>query len=184
MGDWRTQLWNTRVINPKKPYCIRLLMSIIQKFLAALSESDKSLPKYVQDEFEAYLKCGRLEYGFLRVQCEICHHELLVAFSCKRRGFCPSCGAKRMVESTVLLVDTVLPHQPIRQWVLSVPFQLRSAVRSRIRHSSTSSSLSIPEESLKNKQAIAARIVNALDLWMDINRTKNIILAIENGRNS
>ncbi len=95
------------------------------KFLAALSESDKSLPKYVQDEFEAYLKCGRLEYGFLRVQCEICHHELLVAFSCKRRGFCPSCGAKRMVESTVLLVDTVLPHQPIRQWVLSVPFQLR-----------------------------------------------------------
>ena len=30
-----------------------------------------------------------------------------------------------MVESAAMLVDTVLPHQPIRQWVLSVPFPLR-----------------------------------------------------------
>lgn len=49
----------------------------------------------------------------------------LVAFSCKRRGFCPSCGARRMAESAALLVDEVLPEQPMRQWVLSFPFQLR-----------------------------------------------------------
>jgi hypothetical protein len=30
-----------------------------------------------------------------------------------------------MVESAALLVDGVLPHLPMRQWVLSVPFQLR-----------------------------------------------------------
>jgi len=30
-----------------------------------------------------------------------------------------------MVESAALLVDSVLPRQPIRQWVLSVPFPLR-----------------------------------------------------------
>ena len=30
-----------------------------------------------------------------------------------------------MVESAALLVDSVLPHRPIRQWVLSVPFALR-----------------------------------------------------------
>ena len=30
-----------------------------------------------------------------------------------------------MVESAAMLVDSVLPHQPIRQWVLSVPFPLR-----------------------------------------------------------
>jgi hypothetical protein len=30
-----------------------------------------------------------------------------------------------MAESAVLLVDDVLPHEPIRQWVLSFPFQLR-----------------------------------------------------------
>ena len=63
--------------------------------------------------------------GFLRVRCEGCHHERLVTFSCKRRGICPSCGARRMSESAALLVDDVLPHQPIRQWVLSFPFPLR-----------------------------------------------------------
>ncbi len=71
------------------------------------------------------LKCGRLEHGFLRVRCTTCHAERLVAFSCKRRGFCPSCGARRMTESAALLVDEVLPAEPIRQWVLSVPFPLR-----------------------------------------------------------
>jgi len=30
-----------------------------------------------------------------------------------------------MIESAALLVDEVLPHQPMRQWVLSVPFPLR-----------------------------------------------------------
>ena len=43
----------------------------------------------------------------------------------ERRGFCPRCGARRMVESAALLVDEVLPQQPMRQWVLSVPFPLR-----------------------------------------------------------
>jgi ribosomal protein S27E len=79
----------------------------------------------VQQEFDEYLKCGRLEYGFLRVRCEKCHHERLVAFSCKRRGFCPSCGARRMIGSAALLVDTILPRLPMRQWVLSFPFHLR-----------------------------------------------------------
>lgn len=83
------------------------------------------LPTYVAREFEDYLRCGRLEHGFLRVRCESCHHEKLVAFSCKRRGFCPSCGARRMVDSAALLVDEVMPKAPYRQWVLSVPFQLR-----------------------------------------------------------
>jgi hypothetical protein len=46
-----------------------------------MGQQDKGLPKHVWSEFEAYLKCGRLEYGFLRVRCEDCHHEHLVAFS-------------------------------------------------------------------------------------------------------
>ena len=55
-----------------------------------------------------------------------CHAEKLVAFSCKRRGFCPSCGARRMTESAALLVEEVLPKdKPLRQWVLSLPFALR-----------------------------------------------------------
>ena len=83
------------------------------------------LPKYVQQEFEDYLNCGRLEGGFLRVRCDTCRAEQLVAFSCRRRGFCPSCGARRMAECAALLVDEVLPHEPMRQWVLSFPYPLR-----------------------------------------------------------
>ena len=71
------------------------------------SGQGKPLPGYVTREFDDHLKCGRLEYGFLRVRCDTCHHEKLVAFSCKRRGFCPSCGARRMVDSAAHLVDEV-----------------------------------------------------------------------------
>jgi ribosomal protein S27E len=85
----------------------------------------RSLPGYVQEEFDAYLRCGRLEEGFLRVRCEGCHAEKLVAFSCKKRGFCPSCGGRRMAETAALLADEVLPERPLRQWVLSLPFALR-----------------------------------------------------------
>jgi len=35
------------------------------------------------------------------------------------------CGARRMAESAALLVDEVFPEQPVRQWVLSVPYPLR-----------------------------------------------------------
>ena len=106
-----------------------LLYQIIERyyplFEALRAEQGRALPVFVQREFEEYLKCGRLEHGFLRVRCSECHTEKLVAFSCKRRGFCPSCGARRMVDSAALLVDEVLPHVPIRQWVLSVPFPIR-----------------------------------------------------------
>lgn len=83
------------------------------------------LPGFVRQEFEDYLKCGLLEHGFLRVKCDGCRHEHLVAFSCKRRGFCPSCGARRMVESAAHLVDHVFPEASVRQWVLTFPFPLR-----------------------------------------------------------
>jgi hypothetical protein len=36
-----------------------------------------------------------------------------------------------MAESAALLVDVVLPEQPVRQWVLSVPYPLRFLFASR-----------------------------------------------------
>ncbi len=58
----------------------------------ALQQQEASLPRFVLTEFEDYLRCGRLEHGFVRVKCDGCRHEHLVAFSCKRllakvRGF-------------------------------------------------------------------------------------------------
>ena len=89
------------------------------------NKQEKELPIFVKKEFEEFLKCGLLSYGFLRLLCQSCKQERLLAFSCKRRGFCPSCGARRMAESAALLVDQVFPHKPLRQWVLSFPFPLR-----------------------------------------------------------
>ena len=81
---------------PEDTRLYRLVEQHYPAFVAHLAEQGNALPAYVEKEFDAYLKCGRLEHGFLRVRCESCHFERLVAFSCKRRGFCPSCGARRM----------------------------------------------------------------------------------------
>lgn len=110
---------------PEKTLLYQIIQQHYPDFRSELEAQDRPLPRYVQDEFDAFLECGCLEHGFLRVCCEDCKHEHLVPFSCKRRGFCPSCGARRMVDSAALLVDDVFPHEPIRQWVLSFPFQLR-----------------------------------------------------------
>ena len=83
------------------------------------------LPQFIKDEFDAFLECGILAHGFLRLRCGDCGHDKLVAFSCKRRGFCPSCGARRMAQTAAHLVDHVIPHVPVRQWVLSLPIPLR-----------------------------------------------------------
>lgn len=110
---------------PEQTLLYQFVEQYYPAFVDQMAAQGATLPKYVQREFDDYLKCGRLQYGFLRVRCTDCHHERLVAFSCKRRGFCPSCGARRMAESAVLLVDEVLPEVPMRQWVLSFPYPLR-----------------------------------------------------------
>ena len=110
---------------PEETPLYRIVETCYPKFLARLEAEGASLPHFVQQQFDDYLKCGLLEHGFLRVKCDACRHEHLVAFSCKRRGFCPSCSARRMVESAAHLVDHVLPEQPIRQWVLTFPYPLR-----------------------------------------------------------
>ena len=55
---------------PEQTLLYQVVEEYYPEFLSHLSESDKTLPQYVQNEFEEYLKCGRLEHGFLRVQCE------------------------------------------------------------------------------------------------------------------
>jgi hypothetical protein len=91
----------------------------------------RPLPDSVEAGFDAYLKCGHLEEGFLRLCCEQCHADNLVAFNCKKRGVCPSCGARRMAETAALLPDEVLPERPLRQWVLSLPMALRFLLATR-----------------------------------------------------
>jgi hypothetical protein len=111
--------------DPRRTLLYALVQAHYPDFLARMAARDRPLPAYVREAFEAYLRCGVLEHGFLRVVCEHCHAERLVAFSCKQRGFCPSCGARRMAESARHLVEDVFGARPVRQWVLSFPYPLR-----------------------------------------------------------
>ena len=99
-----------------------------QTLLAELRDADPDgggLPRHVERELGAYLRCGVLAHGFARVRCQACADEIVVAFSCKRRGICPSCTARRMADTAGHLVDHVLPRAPYRQWVVTVPKALR-----------------------------------------------------------
>lgn len=84
-----------------------------------------TLPKFVKKELEGYLDCGLLCRGFARLRCDGCEETRLVAFSCKGRGFCPSCLGRRMSATAAHLIEDVLPPVALRQWVLTVPFAWR-----------------------------------------------------------
>ena len=80
---------------------------------------------YVEQVIYRYLDCGNLHNGFARVKCKDCGHEYLLAFSCKRRHFCPSCHQKRVVEFGEWLCIDVLKKIPHRHFVFSIPKILR-----------------------------------------------------------
>ena len=72
-----------------------------------------------------YLDCGIFENGFARLHCGGCRRDVLVAFSCKGRGLCPSCGAKRGAAAAARLREEVLEAVGHAQWVFTVPKMLR-----------------------------------------------------------
>jgi hypothetical protein len=102
----------------------------VDDFLRAAADraDGAGLPEFITREFREFLTCGVLAHGFARVRCERCAIEHLLPFSCKGRGFCPSCGGRRMTERAAHLVDEVVPPVPVRQWVLTLPYRLRYLV--------------------------------------------------------
>lgn len=111
---------------PEQTTLYRLVQQHAATFFAQAEDATGAdLPQFVKDEFDAFLECGILAHGFLRLRCGDCGRDKLVAFSCKRRGLCPSCGARRMAQTAAHLVDHVISHVPVRQWVLALPIPLR-----------------------------------------------------------
>jgi len=108
-----------------------LLYQVVEEywhqFLERANEAG-GLPRFVVREFEEYLRCGILEHGLARLACRHCGHEIVVAWSCKGRAWCPSCCGRRMADVAAHLVESVLPVVPHRQWVCSLPFAVRTAV--------------------------------------------------------
>jgi len=112
--------------HPTETVLYGLVRQHLESFLAHAREHYESgLPRYVEQELRAYLKCGVFSEGFTRCHCDTCGHDLLVAFSCHGRTICPSCTGRRMSNGAAHLVDRVLPDVPVRQYVLSLPFELR-----------------------------------------------------------
>ena len=92
---------------PEQTTLYRLVQQHYETFVAAVEHAatGAGLPQFVKDEFDAYLDCGILARGFIRLRCEGCARDIRVAFSCKRRGICPSCGTRRMAETAAYLVQ-------------------------------------------------------------------------------
>ncbi len=113
---------------PEKGILYAVVEEHLEKFLAETREKNpdgSGLPHFVEEDFRKFLGCGRLDRGFVRLACEACGQERLVAFSCHGRGFCPSCLGRRMRDVSLHLVDRVLPLIPYRQWVVTWPGRLR-----------------------------------------------------------
>jgi hypothetical protein len=103
--------------DPSYTVLYKVVVDHLETFLASLDTDPpaKGLSVYVQRKFYDYLQCGILVHGFLCLGCDTYKHERLLAFSCKRRGFCPSCGGRQMPQTAAHLVERARVSR--RQWV-------------------------------------------------------------------
>ena len=116
--------YQSRVATEKLLY--QTIENHLDEFEERLIQSGKNLPKFIHKEFEEFLKCGDWTQGFVRLYCSNCHHSRFIPFSCKKRGFCPSCSGRRMTQIAMHQIEEIIPEVPIRQWVLTFPHYLRS----------------------------------------------------------
>ena len=95
---------------------------------AARVHDRDGLPRFIEEEFRGFLRCGFLAGGFARFRCARCRLDRLVPFSCKSRAVCPSCGGRRMAERAAHLVDHVFPVWCSACWAVCCypAFRLRS----------------------------------------------------------
>ena len=110
---------------PEKTLLYEVVRESLESFLSSASKQGAPVARFVEREIRAYLDCGILARGFFRLHCDACGRDRLLAFSCKGRALCPSCGGRRMADTAAYLVDCVLPEVPVRQWVLTLPYPLR-----------------------------------------------------------
>lgn len=95
-----------------RPELTRLYLLVQQHARTFFAQTEEatgiSLPHFMKDEFDAFLQCGILAHGFLRLGCADCGLDKLVAFSCKRSGFCASCGARRIPQAAARAEEVAL----------------------------------------------------------------------------
>ncbi len=80
---------------------------------------------FVDTVVARYLDCGVAEGGFARLKCDTCDLEKLLTLSCKQRGICPSCDAKRAAAFAAFLEDELLENVGHCLWTFTIPKMLR-----------------------------------------------------------
>jgi len=120
------------VYSPRHPERIVLYRVLFHYFDRFLTEYESRLEReygyfrpIIKDVVERYLDCGNPRCGFARICCPDCRQERLVMFSCRTRGFCPSCHAKRIEEWGEWMRETLLLDVAHRQIVFTIPKRLR-----------------------------------------------------------
>ncbi len=123
-----------RARNPAASPLNRIVRANFLEFKESLKEPPSGKPRphpSVITAIEKFSECGVMRYGVVRFRCPDCGHDMFVAFSCKRRGLCPSCDAKRSDIIVASAMDRLLPAARYRQWVLVIPKRLRYFVNVR-----------------------------------------------------
>ena len=115
--------------HPERTVLYRVLFHNFDRFLAEYgSRFDKEygfLRPIIKEVVERYLDCGNPRCGFARIRCPGCGEERLLMFSCRTRGFYPSCHAKKLEEWGEWMRKTLLLDVPHRQVVFTIPKMLR-----------------------------------------------------------
>jgi len=77
--------------DPSHTVLYHVIADHLETFLASCeAEPDATgLPAYVRREFYAYLQCGILAHGFLRLGCDTCQKELMLGFDHRVGHFRP-----------------------------------------------------------------------------------------------
>jgi hypothetical protein len=121
-----------RCYRPRQPRASPLFRLFEARFdELKLSWEQRFAPRYgpwrgfLDTAVARYLACGDPREGFARLFCDSCKHTFLVAFSCRERGLCPSCAAKRGAELAAFLEHEVLAPVDHVQWVWTIPKMLR-----------------------------------------------------------
>jgi hypothetical protein len=116
---------------PEKTPLYKIVSECLEGWLADRSAREQPVAGSIEEEFRGYLTCGLLCFGFARALCTQCPQRFVIAFSCKRRGVCPSCNGRHMAQTAAHLIDHVIPPVPVRQWVISLPKRLRGVLGDR-----------------------------------------------------
>lgn len=110
---------------PQGTLLLNLVRDNLQAYLDLLDRKGRHLPFFVLRDLNAFLRCGDPTFGHAAFICLDCSYHHQVPFTCKRRGWCPWCLARRMKDRGAFVTHQVVGDTPVRPWILSLPPPIR-----------------------------------------------------------